>query len=95
MNPIFYQQKYVNQSAPSFRVGSLSHGVLGGTRNTMQVFPSNAVAFASINPNNEVEVYAPDSGILGDEYIADRAISRLKREREFRFLKFPPLTPLY
>ncbi len=49
-----------------------SDGVLGGTRNTMQVFLSNAVAFANINPNNAVEVYAPDAGILGDEYIAEK-----------------------
>jgi predicted dehydrogenase len=49
-----------------------SDGVLGGTRNTMQVFLSNAVAFANINPNNAVEIYAPDAGILGDEYIAEK-----------------------
>jgi len=49
-----------------------SDGVLGGTRNQMQVFLSNAVAFANINPNNAVEVYAPDAGILKDEYIAEK-----------------------
>jgi len=49
-----------------------SDGVLGGTRNTMQVYLSNAVAFANINPNNAVEVYAPDPGILKDEYIAEK-----------------------
>jgi predicted dehydrogenase len=49
-----------------------SDGVLGGTRNTMQVYLSNAVAFANINPNNAVEVYAPDPKILGDEYIAEK-----------------------
>lgn len=49
-----------------------SDGVLGGTRNQMQVFLSNAVAFANINPNNAVEVYAPDTGILADEYIAEK-----------------------
>lgn len=49
-----------------------SDGVLGGTRNQMQVFLSNAVAFANINPNNAVEVYAPDAGILADEYIAEK-----------------------
>ncbi len=49
-----------------------SDGVLGGTRNTMQVFLSNAVAFANINPNNAVEIYAPDAGILGEEYIAEK-----------------------
>lgn len=49
-----------------------SDGVLGGTRNTMQVFFSNAVAFANINPNDAVMVYAPDSKILGEEYIAEK-----------------------
>lgn len=49
-----------------------SDGVLGGTRNTMQVYLSNAVAYANINPNNAVEVYAPDAAILGDEYIAEK-----------------------
>jgi predicted dehydrogenase len=49
-----------------------SDGVLGGTRNTMQVYLSNAVAYANINPNNAVEVYAPDPGILGEEYIAEK-----------------------
>jgi len=49
-----------------------SDGVLGGTRNTMQVYLSNAVAYGNINPNNAVEVYAPDAAILGDEYIAEK-----------------------
>lgn len=49
-----------------------SDGVLGGTRNNMQVYLSNAVAYANINPNNTVEVYAPDPGIFGDEYIAEK-----------------------
>jgi predicted dehydrogenase len=49
-----------------------SDGILGGTRNTMQVYLSNAVAYANINPNNAVEVYAPDPNIFGDEYIAEK-----------------------
>jgi len=49
-----------------------SDGVLGGTRNTMQVYLSNAVSFANINPNNAVEVYAPDPSIFKDEYIAEK-----------------------
>jgi hypothetical protein len=52
-------------------VGNLSAGVLGGTRNRMEVFLSNAVVFANINPNNTVQIYAPDAGILGNEYIAE------------------------
>lgn len=49
-----------------------SDGVLGGVRNTIQVYFSNAVAYANINPNNAVEVYAPDPDILGNEYIAEK-----------------------
>jgi len=49
-----------------------SDGVLGGTRNTIQVYLSNAVAFGNMNPNNAVEVYAPDAGIFKDEYISEK-----------------------
>ena len=49
-----------------------SDGVLGGTRNTMQIYLSNSVAYANLNPNNAVEVYAPDPRIFGDEYIAEK-----------------------
>jgi predicted dehydrogenase len=49
-----------------------SDGVLGGTRNTIQVFLSNAVAFGNMNPNNAVELYAPDPGIFKDEYISEK-----------------------
>jgi predicted dehydrogenase len=30
------------------------------------------VAFGNLNPNNAVEVYAPDAAILGNEYIAEK-----------------------
>jgi predicted dehydrogenase len=49
-----------------------SDGVLGGTRNTIQVYLSNAVAYGNMNPNNAVEVYAPDGGIFKDEYISEK-----------------------
>ena len=49
-------------------VENLLPRVLEGTQNKMQVFLSNAVAFANINPNNAVEIQAPDAGILGGEY---------------------------
>jgi len=53
-----------------------SDGVLGGIRNTIQVYLSNAVAYANINPNDTVQVYAPDPGILGDEYIAEKIATK-------------------
>lgn len=49
-----------------------SDGVLGGVRNTINVYLSNAVVNVNINPNNAVEIYAPEPHIFGDEYIAER-----------------------
>ena len=49
-----------------------SDGVLGGTRNTMQVYLSNAVFFANMNPNRALEVYAPDASVFGDEYLVEK-----------------------
>jgi predicted dehydrogenase len=53
-----------------------SDGVLGGIRNTMQVYLSNAVAYANINPNDTVQVYAPDPEVLGEEYIAEKIATK-------------------
>jgi predicted dehydrogenase len=47
-------------------------GMLGGTRNTMEAYLSNAVVRANMSPNNAVEVYAPDSEIFGDEYLVEK-----------------------
>jgi predicted dehydrogenase len=49
-----------------------SDGVLGGVRNTISVYLSNAVVNVNINPNNSVEIYAPEDHIFGGEYIAER-----------------------
>ncbi len=49
-----------------------SDGVLGGVRNTMNVYLSNAVAHVNINPHNALEVYAPAPHIFGDEYLAEK-----------------------
>ncbi|NIS60072.1 MAG: Gfo/Idh/MocA family oxidoreductase [Proteobacteria bacterium] len=47
-------------------------GMLGGTRNTMEAYLSNAVVRANMSPNNAVEVYAPDAEIFGDEYLVEK-----------------------
>ncbi len=47
-------------------------GMLGGTRNAMEVYLSNAVVRANMTPNNAVEVYAPDPGVFGDEYLVEK-----------------------
>jgi len=49
-----------------------SDGVLGGVRNTINVYLSNSVVHVNINPNNTVEIYAPDPHVFGDEFIAER-----------------------
>jgi len=49
-----------------------SDGVLGGVRNTLNVYLSNAVVNVNINPHNALEVYAPEPHIFGDEYIAEK-----------------------
>ena len=49
-----------------------SDAVLGGVRNTLNVYLSNAVVNVNINPHNALEVYAPEPHIFGDEYIAEK-----------------------
>jgi predicted dehydrogenase len=49
-----------------------SDGVLGGVRNTMTVYLSNAVVQVNINPSDTVVAYAPAPHIFGDEYIAEK-----------------------
>jgi predicted dehydrogenase len=45
---------------------------LGGVRNTVTAYLTNAVVQASITPNNAVMVYAPDATVWGDEYITEK-----------------------
>jgi len=49
-----------------------SDGVLGGVRNTVNVYLSNAVINMNMNPCDLLEVYAPEPHIFGDEYIAEK-----------------------
>jgi predicted dehydrogenase len=53
-------------------VVTASDGVLGGVRNTMTVYMSNAVVQVNINPSDTVVAYAPEPHIFGDEYIAEK-----------------------
>lgn len=45
---------------------------LGGIRNYLTVFASNAVVTANINPNNLCTAYAPAPDVFGDEYITEK-----------------------
>jgi len=49
-----------------------SDTVLGGVRNIVNVYLSNAVFYVNINPHDVLEVYAPDPHIFGEEYIAEK-----------------------
>ncbi len=49
-----------------------SDTVLGGVRNTLNVYLSNAVAHVNINPHDVLQVYAPEPQIFGEEYIAEK-----------------------
>ena len=49
-----------------------SDGVLGGVRNTMSIYLSNAVVHMNMNPHNALEVYAPEGQIFGDEYLVEK-----------------------
>ncbi|MBI5966392.1 MAG: Gfo/Idh/MocA family oxidoreductase [Deltaproteobacteria bacterium] len=53
-------------------VVTASDGVLGGVRNTMMVYLSNAVVQVNINPNDTVVAYAPSPQIFGEEYITEK-----------------------
>jgi len=49
-----------------------SDTVLGGVRNILNVYLSNAVVYVNINPHDVLEVYAPEPYIFGEEYIAEK-----------------------
>lgn len=45
---------------------------LGGVKNIIQLYLSNAVLYANINPNTSMLTYAPEHRILEGEYIAEK-----------------------
>jgi predicted dehydrogenase len=45
---------------------------LGGVRNTVTAYLTNAVVQANITPNTVVTAYAPDAAVWGDEYISEK-----------------------
>ena len=49
-----------------------SDTVLGGIRNVLNVYLSNAVVHVNMNPHDVLEVYAPKPHIFGEEYIAEK-----------------------
>jgi predicted dehydrogenase len=49
---------------------------LGGVRNVVTAYLTNAVIQANINPNNTLTVYAPDAAVWGDEYLTEKVETR-------------------
>jgi predicted dehydrogenase len=45
---------------------------LGGVKNLVTAYMSNAVVQVNINPNTSLQIYAPDGAIWGDEYITEK-----------------------
>jgi predicted dehydrogenase len=45
---------------------------LGGVKNLISVYLSNAVAQVNMNPNNSLVVYSPEGNIFGSEYITEK-----------------------
>ncbi len=45
---------------------------LGGVKNLLSIYLSNAVAQININPNNSLVVYSPEGSIFGSEYITEK-----------------------
>jgi predicted dehydrogenase len=45
---------------------------LGGVKNLVTAYLSNGVVQVNINPNTTLQVYAPEPGIWGDEYITEK-----------------------
>jgi predicted dehydrogenase len=45
---------------------------LGGVRNVVTAYLTNAVVQANITPNTTVAAYAPDAAVWGDEYISEK-----------------------
>jgi predicted dehydrogenase len=45
---------------------------LGGVRNRLTVFASNAVVEANLNPNTAVRAYAPNAAVFEPEYLSEK-----------------------
>jgi len=49
---------------------------LGGVKNLVAAYMSNGAAQITINPNTGMQIYAPDPGIWGEEYISEKVETR-------------------
>lgn len=49
-----------------------SFAMLGGIRNTMEIYTSNSVVKCNMTPNDSMLAYAPEPNIFGGEYLAEK-----------------------
>ncbi len=49
---------------------------LGGVKNLVTAYMSTGVAQIAINPNTGMQLYAPDPGVWGDEYVSEKLETR-------------------
>ena len=45
---------------------------LGGVKNLLTAYLSNAVVHVNINPNDSLRIFAPDASVWGDEYLTEK-----------------------
>ena len=53
-----------------------SFAMLGGVRNTFEVYTTNAVYHGNMTPNDGLMVYSPDGKAFGDEYLREKIETR-------------------
>lgn len=53
-----------------------SFAMLGGVRNTLEVYTTNAVFHNNMTPNSALQVYTPDHAAFGDEYLHEKIETR-------------------
>jgi predicted dehydrogenase len=57
-------------------VVNASFAMLGGIRNTFEVYTTNAVFHNNMTPNSSLQVYTPDHAAFGDEALHEKVESR-------------------
>lgn len=57
-------------------VVTASFAMLGGVRNKLEIYTTNAVFHANMTPNTGLEVFTPDAAAFGDEYLHEKVESR-------------------
>jgi predicted dehydrogenase len=57
-------------------VVTASFAMLGGVRNLLEVYTTNAVFRANVTPNDGLMIFSPDAMAFGDEYLHEKVESR-------------------